>query len=202
MRAGVTKENFFPLIEMVAPSGALLRYSVLPGARNTTGGSSNGLEPISTSRCSISYPGFVTAMVWRPGGASKRQGVTQLTSICPSKVAVAPAGLLFVALYGLLRGWAHCLPFGVWMYSCMMIDHQLHKLFHKAAHLPGPLGRLQRMHLIHHEPHRLNYFYVSGLVGDLLFRTAQTKKVLSQPDPVAAAQTALRAVDEQWSRKK
>ena len=34
------------------------------------------------------------------------------------------------------------------------------------------------------------------------FRTAQTKKVLSEPDPVAAAQAALHAVHEQWSRKK
>ena len=34
------------------------------------------------------------------------------------------------------------------------------------------------------------------------FRTAQTKKVLSQPDPAASAATALRAVHEQLSGKK
>jgi 5-(carboxyamino)imidazole ribonucleotide mutase len=34
------------------------------------------------------------------------------------------------------------------------------------------------------------------------FRAAQTKNVLSQPDPAAAAQTALQAVHEQLSRKK
>jgi 5-(carboxyamino)imidazole ribonucleotide mutase len=34
------------------------------------------------------------------------------------------------------------------------------------------------------------------------FRAAQTKNVLSQPDPAAAAQTALQAVHKQLSRKK
>jgi hypothetical protein len=88
---------------------------------------------------------------------------------------VAPVGLLFVAAYGLLRGWSHCFPFAIWMYSCMMIDHQLHILFHKAAHLPGILGWFQQMHLIHHSTHQHNYFFVSGLIWDLLLQTAQTK---------------------------
>jgi 5-(carboxyamino)imidazole ribonucleotide mutase len=34
------------------------------------------------------------------------------------------------------------------------------------------------------------------------FRTAQTKKVLAQPDPAAAAQNALEAVHEQLAGKK
>jgi len=34
------------------------------------------------------------------------------------------------------------------------------------------------------------------------FRIAQTKKVLSQPDPAAAARQALRAAHAQLSRKK
>ena len=90
---------------------------------------------------------------------------------------VAPIGLLFVAAYGLLRGWSHCVPFGIWMYSCMLIDHRVHILFHRVHRLPGILGWFQDMHLTHHRTHRHNYFFVSGLLWDLLLRTAQTRPI-------------------------
>ena len=102
---------------------------------------------------------------------------------------VAPVGLLFVAAYGMLRGWSHCLPFAIWMYSCMVIDHQLHILFHKAARLRGILGWLQEMHLIHHSTHRYNYFFVSGLIWDLLLGTARTKTEL-KPSAIPGCATA------------
>ena len=50
----VTKAENKAAPKMLAPEGTLLRYSVLPGGRMTTVGISYGLEPISTSRCSIS----------------------------------------------------------------------------------------------------------------------------------------------------
>jgi hypothetical protein len=100
---------------------------------------------------------------------------------------VAPVGLLFVAAYGWLRGWEHCLPFAVWMYSCMWIDHRLHILFHRVARLPGILGWFQQMHLIHHGTHRYNYFFVSGLVWDLLLRTARTKSIPPTPSALRPA---------------
>ena len=93
-------------------------------------------------------------------------------------VVVAPVGLVFVALYGFLRGWPHSLPFAFWMYSCMLMDHQLHILFHKGGRLTGVLGWFQQMHIIHHTTHRDNYFFVSGLVWDIILRTARTKPAL------------------------
>jgi sterol desaturase/sphingolipid hydroxylase (fatty acid hydroxylase superfamily) len=89
--------------------------------------------------------------------------------------AIAPIGLVFVAAYGWLRGWDHCPAFAAAMYACMVTDHQLHILFHKSPELPGVLGRLQRMHLIHHGTHRYNFFFVTGLVWDVLLGTARTK---------------------------
>jgi hypothetical protein len=89
--------------------------------------------------------------------------------------AIAPIGLVFVAAFGWLRGWGHCLPFALSLYSCMVTDHQLHILFHKAPRLSGVLGRLQEMHRIHHTTHRHNYFFVTGLVWDLMFGTARAK---------------------------
>jgi len=91
-------------------------------------------------------------------------------------VVVAPFGLVFVAAYGLLRGWPHALPFAAWMYACMLLDHRVHILFHKAPRLPGILGWFQKMHLVHHDTHRYNFFFVSGLIWDLLLRTARTPK--------------------------
>lgn len=85
---------------------------------------------------------------------------------------VAAAGLLFVAGFGYLRGWIHCLPFAIGLYTFMVLDHQLHVLFHKRQELHGFLGWFQQMHLVHHATHNRNYFFVSGLVWDVLFGTA------------------------------
>jgi hypothetical protein len=85
---------------------------------------------------------------------------------------IAGASTVFVALYGWLAGWANAGPFAVALYGSMVLDHQVHILFHKKAHLPGVLGWFQRMHLTHHATHNRNYFFVSGFVWDVLFRTA------------------------------
>lgn len=90
-------------------------------------------------------------------------------------IAVAPIGLLFVAAYGWLRGWEHCSAFAIAMYACMIVDHQVHILFHKSPRLDGPLGWLQRMHMIHHGTHHHNYFFVTGLPWDVLLGTARMK---------------------------
>jgi hypothetical protein len=90
-------------------------------------------------------------------------------------VAIAPMALVFVAAYGWLRGWEHSLPFAVAMYASMVADHRLHILFHRPARLGGFLGRFQEMHLIHHGTHQHNFFFVTGLVWDMLFGTACTK---------------------------
>ena len=89
-------------------------------------------------------------------------------------IVIAIIGILFVAGFGWLRGWSHCAPFAIGLYGCMVLDHQLHILFHKSAPLSGPLGLLQRMHMIHHQTHSRNYFFVTGVLWDVLFRTAQT----------------------------
>jgi hypothetical protein len=87
---------------------------------------------------------------------------------------VATAGLLFVAGFGYLRGWDHVLAFSAGLYTFMVLDHQLHIIFHKRSGLTGLLGWFQRMHLIHHATHNRNFFFVSGIVWDVLFRTAAT----------------------------
>ena len=88
--------------------------------------------------------------------------------------AIAPIGLLFVAAYGWLRGWQHCLSFALAMYASMIVDHRIHIVFHRSSQLPGPLGWLQRMHMVHHRTHRHNYFFVTGLIWDVLLGTART----------------------------
>ena len=85
---------------------------------------------------------------------------------------VAPVALLFVALYGFLRGWGDAAPFAAGLYGSMLLDHQLHVLFHRTARLPGILAWFQQMHLLHHATHAKNYFFVSGIVWDVLFRSA------------------------------
>jgi len=90
---------------------------------------------------------------------------------------VSPVALVFVATFGWLRGWPHALPFGGGLYFFMLLDHRLHILFHRSAALPGALGWLQQMHLIHHRTHNRNFFFVSGLVWDVLLGTAATPKV-------------------------
>jgi len=88
---------------------------------------------------------------------------------------VAIAGLLFIAAFGWLRGWAHTLPFAAGLYTFMVIDHQLHILFHKRPQMNGVLGWFQHMHLVHHATHNRNYFFVSGWIWDVLFRTASSE---------------------------
>ena len=100
-------------------------------------------------------------------------------------IAVAPVGLLFVAGYGWLRGWEHCAPFAIAMYSCMVLDHRLHIMFHSSPPLPGILGRLQRMHKIHHQTHTYNYFFCTGLVWDVLLRTARFRGASTAVHPDA-----------------
>ncbi len=85
---------------------------------------------------------------------------------------VGSIAILFVLIYGWLAGWAHALPFGIAMYGSMRMDHQVHILFHKKTKLAGPLGWLQQMHMLHHATHEHNYFFVSGLPWDFLFRSA------------------------------
>jgi len=97
---------------------------------------------------------------------------------------VGPVALLFVAAYGYLRGWDRAAPYAAGLYFFMLLDHRLHILFHRTARLPGILGRLQQMHQIHHQTHDRNFFFVSGLIWDCLFNTAevapsQQQKIIS-----------------------
>jgi hypothetical protein len=87
---------------------------------------------------------------------------------------VAPAALLPVAIYGWLLGWTAMVPFAVGLHGSMILDHLVHKACHR-GHLGGVLGWFQRMHAVHHATHANNYFFVSGLVWDVLFRTAVLK---------------------------
>ena len=82
-------------------------------------------------------------------------------------VLVALVESVLVALHGWLAGWSHLLPFASALYISMILDHQLHILFHKRATLPGVLGWFQQMHLVHHATHNKNYFFVSGLPWDV-----------------------------------
>jgi hypothetical protein len=97
---------------------------------------------------------------------------------------VAPVALLFVGAWGSLRGWNHALPYAIGLYFFMLLDHRLHILFHRSRSLPGALGWFQQMHILHHQTHDSNFFFVSGLVWDLLFGTARTH-VQSQHQKVA-----------------
>jgi hypothetical protein len=84
---------------------------------------------------------------------------------------VAAAALLLVAGFGYAMGWARAIPFAVGLYGFMLLDHQLHILFHRGAMMTGVLGWFQRMHMIHHDTHNRNYFFVSGVLWDALFGT-------------------------------
>jgi hypothetical protein len=97
---------------------------------------------------------------------------------------VAPAGLLFVAGFGYLRGWIHALPFALGLYFFMVLDHQIHIVFHKKEKLSGVLGWFQRLHLVHHATHNRNFFFMSGIVWDLLLGTVSTRT------PVATEESA------------
>lgn len=96
----MVSDCILPFTRMEAPGGALVIINVPDGARRSTAGSSTGPVPTSTWRCSIWYPGMVTARLWRPGAASSEQGVVHAMSGRPSNVAVAPLGLLIT-----VTGW-------------------------------------------------------------------------------------------------
>jgi hypothetical protein len=86
-------------------------------------------------------------------------------------LVVGPVALVFVAAYGWLRGWSHALPYAAGLYFFMLLDHRLHILFHRSHKLPGILGWFQDMHRIHHATHAKNFFFVSGLIWDVLLGT-------------------------------
>jgi sterol desaturase/sphingolipid hydroxylase (fatty acid hydroxylase superfamily) len=98
---------------------------------------------------------------------------------------VGPVALIFVAAWGWLRGWPAALPYAAGLYFFMLLDHRLHILFHRTPSLPGVLGRLQQMHRIHHQTHSHNFFFVSGLLWDLMLGTAATRP---QPSHSACAE--------------
>lgn len=85
---------------------------------------------------------------------------------------VAAAALAPVLAYGWLRTWPDALPFAAALYASMVLDDYLHRRFHRERNLPGVLGRLQHMHRVHHVTHDRNYFFLTGLLWDVLFRTA------------------------------
>jgi len=85
---------------------------------------------------------------------------------------VGPLASLFAVLYGWLSGWPHAIPFAAAFYASMVLDHQLHILFHKKTRLPGVLAWFQQLHRVHHATHNKNYFFVTGLLWDVIFRSA------------------------------
>jgi hypothetical protein len=98
-------------------------------------------------------------------------------------VVVGPAALLPVAAYAYFQGWSHAIPFAIAMYAAMILDHRLHIHFHRTPNLRGVVGWFQKMHLVHHATHRSNFFFVSGFLWDVLFRSAVTKpkRILEGP---------------------
>jgi hypothetical protein len=95
-------------------------------------------------------------------------------------LVVGPLASLFVALYGWLSGWPHAMPFAGSLYASMVLDHRLHIVFHKETRPPGILAWLQRMHRLHHATHDKNYFFVTGLLWDVIFRSAMFRP--AQPE--------------------
>ena len=88
---------------------------------------------------------------------------------------VAALGVGPVLAYGWLTSWPSAVPFAAAMYGSMVLDDYLHRRFHREPHLPGVLGRLQRMHQVHHATHDRNFFFMTGLLWDVLFGTAVLK---------------------------
>jgi len=87
---------------------------------------------------------------------------------------VAAIADLPIGLYAWLFGRPAAIPFAIAVYASMTLDHLLHKQFHKRPGLPGVLGWFQQLHMTHHATHNRNYFFVTGLVWDVLFRTFRT----------------------------
>src|ERR1035441_7750556 len=83
-----------PLTEIAAWSGTLVSHRVPPTGFSTTGVSSRGPAPRVNSRRSISWPGRTTDNVCLPCAAFSEHGVEHAMDGLPSRVAVAPAGLL------------------------------------------------------------------------------------------------------------
>jgi len=88
---------------------------------------------------------------------------------------VAAIALLPIGLYAWIFGRPAAIPFGIAVYASMTLDHLLHKQFHKHPNLPGVVGWFQQMHMTHHATHNRNYFFVTGLVWDVLFRTFRSE---------------------------
>lgn len=88
---------------------------------------------------------------------------------------VAAIALLPIGLYAWIFGRPAAIPFAIALYASMTLDHLLHKQFHKRPGLPGLLGWFQQMHMTHHATHNRNYFFVTGLVWDVLFRTFRSE---------------------------
>ena len=88
---------------------------------------------------------------------------------------MAAVALLPVALYAWFFGAPAAIAFAVAMYASMTLDHLLHKRFHREERLPGVLGWFQQLHRTHHATHNRNYFFVTGLVWDVMFRTFETR---------------------------
>jgi hypothetical protein len=92
---------------------------------------------------------------------------------------VAAIALIPIAIYALIVGVASAIPFAGALYASMTLDHLLHKQFHKREHLPGVLGWFQQLHMTHHATHNRNYFFVTGLLWDILFRTFRRPSIES-----------------------
>lgn len=108
---------------------------------------------------------------------------TELFISFPAKW-VALMVLVPVLLYGAWLGVLAALCFGAGLYGSLSLDHLLHKRFHRGERLPGVLGWFQHMHVVHHATHTTNFFFVSGLVWDLLFGTL--KQDAPEPTPPAS----------------
>src|ERR1017187_5254289 len=83
-----------PLTEIAAWSGTLVSHREPHTGFSTHGVSSRGPAPRVPSRRSISWPGRTTDSVCLPCAAFSEHGVEHAMAGLPSRVAVAPAGLL------------------------------------------------------------------------------------------------------------
>jgi hypothetical protein len=101
---------------------------------------------------------------------SRREDPDELFISFPAR-HVAAVAMLPVIGYGWALGWSHAALFGVAMYSALTLDHVLHKRFHGGRRLTGIVGWLQGMHMVHHQTHRYNFFFVSGILWDFIFGT-------------------------------
>jgi len=86
-------------------------------------------------------------------------------------LVVGSLASILVLAYGWLSGWSHAVPFTGAFYASMVLDHQLHIQFHKKKRLPAVLAWFREMHLLHHATHNKNYFFVTGFLWDVIFRS-------------------------------